>query len=172
MTTLVALANLLNGPQQDVVNESDYFHLLSTYANSQHIKTPNGKVIPWIDEDLNADTGAWIARNILIAQHALPKNRGRYYNHSGFADLIITGLIGVRPEPGNSFTLHPLIPADTWEYFALDGLPYHGRVLMIMYDRDGTRYRRGVGLQVFCNGELIARSTKLQELRVAIPIQE
>jgi hypothetical protein len=28
----------------------------------------------------------------------------------GFADLIVTGLIGVRPEPGKSFTVHPLIP--------------------------------------------------------------
>ena len=170
--TLVALANLLNGPQQDIVNESDYFHLLRTYADSQRIQTPSGKVIPWIDEDLNADTGAWIARSVLMAQHALPKNRGRYYNHSGFADLIITGLIGVRPESGNSFTLHPLIPAGMWEFFALDGLPYHGHVLTIMYDRDGTRYRRGVGLQVFCDGDLVAHSAKLQKLRVELPVQE
>ena len=170
--TLVALANLLNGPQEDVVNESDYFHLLGTYAKSQHIQVPNGKVIPWIDEDLNADTGDWIARNILVAQHAFPKNRGRYYNHSGFADLIISGLIGVRPEQGNSFTLHPLIPADTWDYFALEGLPYHGRLLTIVYDRDGTRYRKGPGLQVFCEGELVAHSTKLQELRVKLPAHD
>jgi hypothetical protein len=169
--TLVALANLLNGPRQDVVTESNYFNLLSTYSSSQHIETPNGKVIPWIDEDLNADTGAWIARNILIAQNASPKNRGRYYNHSGFADLIITGLIGVRPEPGNSFTVHPLIPAGLWDYFALDGLPYHGHVLTIMYDRDGTRYHRGAGLQVFCDGEPIAHAGKLQELRVELPVQ-
>jgi Mannosylglycerate hydrolase MGH1-like glycoside hydrolase domain/Glycosyl hydrolase family 65, C-terminal domain len=169
--TLVALANLLNGPRQDVVNESDYFNLLSTYASSQHIETPNGHVIPWIDEDLNADTGEWVARNILITQHASPKNRGRYYNHSGFADLIISGLIGVRPESGNYFTVHPFIPAGLWDYFALDGLPYHGHVLTIMYDRDGTRYHRGAGLQVFCDGEPIAHAGKLQELRVELPVQ-
>jgi hypothetical protein len=164
--TLVALANLLNGPQEDVAHKSDYFRLLRTYADSQHIQLPNGKTIPWIDEDLDADTGVWIARSILTAQHAIPKNRGRYYNHSGFADLIITGLIGLRPGPGNSFIVHPLIPPGTWDYFALDGLPYHGHLLTILYDRDGSRYHRGVGLQVLCDGEPVAHHAELQELRV------
>jgi hypothetical protein len=167
--TLVALANLLNGPQQDVVDDSDYFHLLQTYAYSQHIQTASGRVVPWIDEDLDADTGEWIARNILIAQHGHPKNRGRYYNHSGFADLVISGLIGLRPEPGNSMTLHPLIPPGKWDYFALDGVPYHGHVLTILYDRDGTRYHRGSGLQVLCDGQTIAHTDRLQTIQVKLP---
>jgi hypothetical protein len=167
--TLVALANLLNGPQPNVVNDADYFRLLQAYAYSQRIQTPDGKVIPWIDEDLDADTGQWIARRILIAQHALPKNRGRYYNHSGFADLVISGLIGLRPEPGSSFTLHPLIPAGKWSYFAMDGVPYHGHVLTIFYDRDGTRYGRGAGLQVLCDGETIAHADRLQSIQVELP---
>jgi hypothetical protein len=167
--TLVSLANLLNGPPQEVVTQSDYFELLKTYAHSHQIRTPEGEVIPWIDEDLDADTGAWIARNILTAQHALPKNRGRYYNHSGFADLIITGLIGVRPESGNSVTLHPLVPADTWDYFALDGLPYHGHVLTVLFDRDGSRFHRGAGLQVLFDGRLVAHVSKLQELQIQLP---
>ena len=167
--TLVALANLLNGPQQDVMTESDYFRLLQTYASSQNIQLPSGKVIPWIDEDLNADTGEWIARSILIGQHALPKNRGRYYNHSGFADLIITGLIGLRPEPGDSFSLHPLIPPGKWGYFAIDGLPYHGHMLTILYDREGTRYHRGAGLQVMSDGQPVAHSDNLQMLQIKLP---
>jgi|SRR5579862_2848246 len=167
--TLVALANLLNGPQQHVMTDEDYFRLLQTYAYSQHIRLPNGQVIPWIDEDLNADTGNWIARSILIALDQPPKNRGRYYNHSGFADLIITGLIGVRPAPGNSFILHPLLPQNKWSYFALDGLPYHGHLLTILYDRDGTRYHRGSGLQVFCDGRAIAHAESVRTLTVTLP---
>lgn len=167
--TLVALANLLNGPEQHVMTDADYFRLLQTYTLSQHIRLPNGKIIPWIDEDLNADTGDWIARNILIALHQPPPNRGRYYNHSGFADLIITGLIGIRPASGNSFDLHPLLPESEWKYFALDGLPYHGHLLTILYDRDGTRYHRGVGLQVFCDGRPIAHADTLQTIRVELP---
>ncbi len=160
--TLVALANLLNGPQQPFMTDADYYRLLKTYAHSQHIRTPQGRVIPWIDEDLDADTGEWTARDILTAQHASPPNRGRYYNHSGFADPIITGLIGLRPAAGNTITVHPLLPSDQWAYFALEGLPYHGHLLTIFYDRDGTHYHRGRGLQVFCDGSQVAHSAESQ----------
>ena len=167
--TLVALANLLNGPDQAVMKRSDYFRLLSTYTHSQHIRLPDGRTVPWIDEDLDADTGEWIARDILTAQHALPRNRGRYYNHSGFADLIITGLIGLRPEAGNDVVVHPLLPPGTWSYFALEGLPYHGHLLTILYDRDGTRYHRGAGFQIRCDGAVIARAKTLQDLHGTLP---
>ena len=167
--TLVALANLLNGPKQAVIRQSDYFRLLKTYTHSQHIRLPDGRVIPWIDEDLNPDTGEWIARDILISQHALPTNRGRYYNHSGFADLIITGLIGLRPSAGNELVVHPLLPSGTWRYFALAGLPYHGHLLTILYDRDGTRYHRGTGFQVLCDGHVIAHAKDLREIKAQLP---
>ena len=169
--TLVALANLLNGPKQSAVTTGDYFRLLSTYTRSQHIRLPAGQTIPWIDEDLDADTGDWIARNILVARHALPENRGRYYNHSGYADLIITGLIGLRPQPGNEIVVHPLLPSGTWSYFALDGLPYHGHLLTILYDRTGQRYHRGKGFQILCDGSVIAHTDTLQNLRAELPDQ-
>jgi len=166
--TLVALANFLNGPKQSVMTKEDYFRLLQTYAYSQHIGLPNGKTIPWIDEDLDPDTGQWIARNILISLHQPPPNRGRYYNHSGFADLIITGLIGLRPAPGNQLMLHPLIPPGKWSYFAMDGVPYHGHLLTILYDRDGRRYNKGSGLQVLCDGTVVAHARQLTTLRFSI----
>jgi hypothetical protein len=166
--TLVALANVLNKPDQTVLTDEDYFRLLQSYASSQHIQLPTGRTIPWIDEDLNPDTGSWIARSILISLNESPKNRGRYYNHSGFADLIITGLIGLRPAEGNSFVLHPLLPQHEWDYFAVDGLPYHGHTLTILYDKDGTRYHRGAGLQVWCDGRSIAHANMLRPLRVAL----
>lgn len=55
--TLVALANLLNNQKQMAMTKGDYFRLLSTYTHSQHLRLPNGQTIPWIDEDLDADTG-------------------------------------------------------------------------------------------------------------------
>lgn len=167
--TLVAFANLLNGPEQAEVNSSDYLRLLTTYSHSQHIQLPDGRSIPWIDEDLDADSGKWIARTILTSLNQLPKNRGRYYNHSGFADLIITGLMGLRPASGNEVIVNPLVPPDKWKYFALDSVPYHGHLLTILYDRDGSRYRRGAGFQVFCDGRVVAHSTKLQALRAMLP---
>ena len=40
--------------------------------------------------------------------------RGNYYNPSGFADPLITGLIGLRPRADEVLELHPLLPAGTW----------------------------------------------------------
>jgi hypothetical protein len=166
--TLVALANLLNDPTQTVVSSSDYLQLLEAYAYSQHIQLKDGRMIPWIDENIDADTGTWIARSILISLHQPPPNRGRYYNHSGFADLIITGLIGLRPSSDSSLVVHPLVPAGKWNYFALDALPYHGHQLTILYDRDGSRYHRGKGMQVLCDGKLIAHTSELQPVSVSL----
>jgi hypothetical protein len=151
------------------MSASDYFRLLSAYTQSQHIRTPDGRVIPWIDEDLNADTGEWIARDVLISKNQPPPNRGRYYNHSGYADLIITGLIGIRPASGNELVIRPLIPPEKWDYFALDALPYHGHLLTVIYDRTGERYHRGRGLMVFCDGRIIGHDTSLNRISVALP---
>lgn len=167
--TLVALANLLNGPSQSVIGKEQYFALLSTYAHSQYIKLPDGNSIPWIDEDLDADTGQWIARSILEAKKQAPPNRGRYYNHSGFADLIITGLLGIRPSAGNTLTIHPLMPAGKWNYFALDDIPYHGHLLTFFYDSTGMRYKRGAGLHILCDGHEIAMEPTLARIVVRLP---
>jgi len=63
--TLVALANLLNGPPQSVIGPREYRDVLADYVRAQHLQIANGKIIPWVDEDLDPDTGQWIARTIL-----------------------------------------------------------------------------------------------------------
>jgi hypothetical protein len=167
--TLVALANLLDSKEQSVMSSEDYFRLLSAYTQSQHIRTPDGRVIPWIDENLDPDTGEWIARNILISKNQPPPNRGRYYNHSGYADLIITGLIGLRPSAANDLVIQPLVPPGKWDYFALDGLPYHGHLLTVIYDRTGERYHRGAGLTVLSDGRVVGHGDSLSTISVVLP---
>ena len=104
--TLTALANLLNGPPQDFVDRRAYFDTLRTYARSHQLKLPDGKVVPWIDENQNPTNGDWIARTRLIEMLTAkpegvakkgPMDRGQAYNHSTFCDLVINGLIGLRP---------------------------------------------------------------------------
>jgi hypothetical protein len=168
--TLVALANLLNDPSQTIIGPEEYREVLAGYVRSQHIQLPNGQIIPWIDEDLDPDTGQWIARTILEEKKQPPANRGRYYNHSGFADLIITGLLGVRPAPGNSLTIHPLV-SNQWQWFALDGVPYHGHLLTVFYDKTGNRYHRGTGLRVLCDGMEIGSEKTLAPLTLHLPVK-
>jgi hypothetical protein len=166
--TLLALANLLDGPAQPSIGKQQYYELFANYVLSQHIKLANGRTIDWIDEDLDADTDEWIAKEMLLAKHK-QVGRGNYYNHSGFADPLITGLVGLRPRADAKIVLHPLLPAGTWTYFAVDGLPYHGHLLAIVYDETGKRYRQGRGLLLFVDGKLIASRATLGPLEAELP---
>lgn len=166
--TLLALAELLNTQQQSWIGDQHYYRLFSEYVLSQHLRLASGQVIPWIDEDLDADTDEWIAKDMLIAKQK-QVGRGNYYNHSGFSDPLITGLIGLRPESGSTVVLHPLLPPHTWTYFAIDDLPYHGHRLTIFYDQNGKQYHRGAGLFLFVDGKKLATRSTLGPLKASLP---
>jgi hypothetical protein len=168
-TTLIAMANVLDDYRQSFVTKGDYLSLLGTYTRAQHLKGADGAEVPWIDEDLNPYTGQWIARTLLLQRNEKPAQRGKDYNHSKYADLIITGLVGLRPRADDVVEISPLLPDHAWDYFCLDNIAYHGRILTIVYDRTGLHYGRGTGLQVLCNGRAIAHSTSLSHLTATLP---
>jgi hypothetical protein len=148
--TLVALANVLRDYPQTAVSAADYFDAFRTYVRSHRM---NGK--PYIGEYLDEKTGAW-----LKGDHP----RSRWYNHSTFADLLITGVVGLRAREDEIVEVHPLLPDGTWDWFCLDDARYHGRTLSILWDRDGKRYGRGAGLIVLVDGKEIARAPRLQRV--------
>jgi hypothetical protein len=170
---LTALANLLNHYEQTVVGKAAYFETLKCYTRSHQLKGADGKVVPWIDENLNPYTGDWIARTRLhgwaetdsdLERRKGGKDRGKDYNHSSYNDLIITGLLGLRPRADAVVEVNPLLPENTWDYFCLDNVFYHGRNLTIIWDKTGAQYGRGRGLAVFADGQEIARSPSLSKL--------
>jgi len=174
--TLTALANVLNDYPQEVISRKDYFETLKIYTQSHQLTREDGKVVPWIDENLNPFTGDWISRTRLKTW----KNntwdagkggveRGKDYNHSTYCDLIISGLVGLRPRADDMVEVNPLLPDNTWEWFCLDGIFYHGRELTILWDRTGTRYQRGQGLRVFADGQEIAASPTLKRVKGKLP---
>ncbi len=173
--TLVAMANLLNNYKQDYVTKNDYLELLRNYARSQHLTLPDGRTIPFLDEDLDPLTGRWIARDQLAEmspekqQEKGGQDRGRDYNHSTFNDLIITGLVGLRPRLDQWVEINPLAPEGALDYFALDAVRYHDVDLTILYDKTGNRYHKGRGLRVFANGEEIGSAPGLQWMRAKLP---
>ena len=169
--TLVALANVLNNYRQDSVSKSDYFETLKIYTNSHRLKREDGRIVPWIDENLNPYTGDWIARTRLKTwkngtwdERKGGKERGKDYNHSAYCDLIITGLVGLRPRTDDVVEVNPLLPADKWDWFCLDNLLYHGHIITIVWDRTGRRYNRGKGLRVFADGKEVGQSDELGRL--------
>ena len=148
--TLTAMANLLNNYKQDYVADSNYFSLLNTYVESQYYR---GR--PYIGEYLDEKTGFWLKGD---------EERSRYYNHSTFNDLIITGLVGLRPRADDVIEVHPLLPADKWDWFCLDNVLYHGKIITIIWDRTGMKYKKGKGLSVWVNGKKVAASIELEKL--------
>jgi hypothetical protein len=155
--TLRALANVLNEYKQNAISARDYLDTLEIYTRSQHLKLDDGRVIPFVDENLDPFTGAWLAREIKIAKKSY-YGRGDHYNHSSYADLIITGLIGLRPRADDTVEVNPLA---TWDWFCLDGVPYHGRLLTILWDKTGQHFGRGQGLRVFADDREIAHAPAL-----------
>jgi hypothetical protein len=161
--TLQALATVLDTYRQDAVTSAAWFRTFQIYTKSQHLTLPDGRVVPFIDEDLNPLTGEWLARALKLRKPGF-YGRGDHYNHSAYADLVITGLAGLRPQPDRTVRVAPLLPAGTWDWFCLDAVPYHGRLLSIVWDRTGARFGRGKGLAVFADGRELARRRDLQPL--------
>jgi hypothetical protein len=56
-----------------------------------------------------------------------------------------------------------------WDYFCLDGVPYHGRMLTVLYDKTGERYGKGSGLRILADGKGIGVSKTLGRLTVPLP---
>ena len=138
--TLKAMANVLRNYTQTHIDIDDYIATFDGYVDLHH----TGATRHSLDEDIfigeaaDPDTGAhWHTRDF-----------SEHYFHSGFADLVITGLFGLEPQAGDTLVFKPLVP-DTWDYFILDNLRYHGRDITVIWDRDGTKHDRGSGFQVF-----------------------
>jgi hypothetical protein len=158
---LTAMANLLDDYHASNIHSADYLALLRQYTH-QHFLAPGH---PDLQEDYSPDIGGPIV--------GLP--RSHHYNHSTYNDLVISGLIGVRPRADEILELDPLIPTQyapntrPIHFFALTNLRYHGHDIDIFYDQDGSRYHLGPGLSIFVDGKPISGPTPLQHTEVKLP---
>ena len=138
--TLAAMANLLHDYRAEAVTRDDYFKLLRMYTLT-HRK--DGR--PYIAEAANPDTGSWEG-------HDTPGHSDHYF-HSGYTDLVITGLVGLRPRRGRHDRGGPARPGRV-------GLFRTGRRRLprarvsVLWDRKGDRYGRGPGLHVLADGKV------------------
>ena len=167
--TLTALGNLLCNYEQTVMRKSDYYQLLNQYARCQYL-TEDGKTVPFIDEDLDPFTGEWLARKILRTMENPPGGieRGKDYNHSTFCDLVLSGLVGVRAMNENILRINPLFEEADLEYLCADGILYRGHSICVLWDRNGNRYHKGIGLHVYCDGVEVFADTHLNEVVIRL----
>jgi hypothetical protein len=149
--TLTALANVLNDYTQSIITKEDYLSAVHMYAKSQH---KGGQ--PYIGEYLDEKTGQWLRNDL---------ERGRHYNHSTYCDLIINGLIGVRPQADGTLEVNPLVPPGKWSFFCLDNVLCRGRTLSIIWDKTGRRYNKGAGFTLLVDGKSFAHASNLKRIK-------
>jgi hypothetical protein len=147
---LTAMANFMNNYPQKITNDSVYFSQLEKLVQSQSYRG-----LPYVGEYLDEVTGYWLKGD---------QERSRYYNHSTFNDLIITGLVGLRPRMDSTLEINPLLPPGKWNWFCLDNILYHGHNLTILWDKNGDRYHLGKGLIVLVDGEKAGSAPTLSHL--------
>jgi len=173
--TLTALANVLNSEAADQVDHESYFKTLKIYAHSHQFResesvaeppSPFKTGQPWIDENLDPQHGNWISRERNKIFPNQIHEQGKDYNHSTFCDLIINGLIGIRPE-NETLVIHPLLPPDAWDWFCLENVPYQGKMLTVIWDKTGTKYNQAKGMTLQIDGFIRHTSNTLQRVELS-----
>jgi hypothetical protein len=157
---LSGLANFLDhydtGRATGVVTTDDYTNLLRQYA--QLHRNPSTGILD-LEEDYYPDTGLPI----------VGLKRSHHYFHSGFADLVLSGLVGIRPSADDKLEVAPLASAAQIPWFRAERILYHGREIAVQWDRNGTHYaNNSTGLRVEIDGEVVASSPTLTRLVVDI----
>jgi hypothetical protein len=131
-----------------------FYEELHKYAMSQ-VK----RGLPYIGEYQDEKTGEWLKGD---------NPRSKYYNHSGFCDLVINDLVGLKPRPDNKLEVDPLIPENQWNWFCLDKVAYHGHNLTILWDKNGSKYHRGSGFFIYEDGKQIYHGRSLKFVSLAM----
>jgi len=151
--TLTAMRNMIMNYTGGEKYKDDFFKLVRQYALGHRRIREDGDIVNWIDEVKHPYRDEWSSREILKNFGWNPEmggyERGKDYNHSVFCDIIISGLLGVICEK-DSLEVSPLIP-DEWDYFRLQNLNFRGHNYTIIYDKTGSRYNMGRGLQILSN---------------------
>ena len=134
------------------MNADVFYNELHKYAWS-HQK----RGLPYLGEYQDEKTGYWLKGD---------NPRSSYYNHSSFADLIINDLIGLKPREDNVLEIHPLLPKGKWNWFSLEKVPYHGKMLTIRWDKDGRKYKKGAGLTIYADEKKIYQGKELKHIEI------
>lgn len=155
---LTAMANLLDHyDHRGPVTRSVYMRLLRQYGALHY---QGGRLD--LEEDYHPETGEPI----------VGLDRSHHYFHSGYIDLIMTGLVGIRPRADDILEVNPLLPEpgdrEALAWFRAENIPYHGRRIAVTWDADGSRYGRGAGLAVEVDGREAARRGSLGRLTVPV----
>lgn len=127
---LTGVANAIRNYNCTEINGDDFADALITYAKSQYAVV-DGVKRPWIDEDLDGETGEWLAKRLIVEYGRDDVGRGKDYNHSCFIDHIINGLCGVTVNDGK-VEFKPILSKEI-SGFELKGVKVKGKTYDVVY---------------------------------------
>jgi hypothetical protein len=158
---LTGMANLLDHyDEHGPVTRSDYMRLLRQYTQ-MHYQGEGRSARLDLEEDYHPETGKPI----------VGLDRSHHYFHSGYLDLVMTGLVGIRPRADDVLEVNPLLPAandaQALGWFHIERGPYHGHEVSVTWDADGRRYGRK-GLTIAVDGAEVAHRGDLGRIEVPL----
>jgi len=63
----------------------------------------------------------------------------------------------------------PWLPGRPWDCCYLAGVPYHGRMVRILYDKRGNRYGKRRGLRIRTDGNEVGMCVTVRRLTTQLP---
>lgn len=144
-----AMASAIRVYKTPLVTKAKLYEFLDAYTKL-HYEDKGTWKLPDIKEEANVDDGRMYGCSD--------------YFHSTYIDLIITLVAGLIPRNDDSVELYPVVEVP-WDHFRLDGVPYRGHILSIVWDSrpDGSRYE-GVpkGYSLYIDGKLAGTKPALE----------
>jgi hypothetical protein len=153
---LQTLARIARDGSSDVITSELFNQELQKY-----VKTNYKHGVPYTAESHYPTIDMWSGDTT---------NHSEHYFHSTYIDNIFTNLFGIVPTFGDTLVLQPLVPSN-WSYFAIENLPYHGTLLSMIWDSDGSHYGKGsaAGFSLYSNGTLFHHQSTLSAVNVTLP---
>lgn len=154
---LGTLARIARDGLSDVVTPAFFFEELKKYTLTNY---KDG--VPYTAESHYPTINEWSGDTT---------NHSENYLHSTYMDNIFTNLFGIIPTLGDTLALKPLVPPE-WSYFAVENLPYHGSLLTMIWDKDGSHYSNSsAGFSIYANGRLFHHSGTLKPVNATLPFK-
>ena len=165
------MINALRGPHSAAVSAhlqpAQFHELLSGYAR-MHVRGAAEGVAAgeaFVGESFHGDDGYWLTRRLMHQRRHGDRNRGDHYFHSSFADLVLSGLVGLDvTADGSALVVHPLFAPGAVSYFRATRVRIWCREIEVVWDEHGRRYGGARGLSVWVDAELRAQSATLAPL--------
>ena len=152
---LNTLARIARDNLSDIITPELFFEELHKYARTNY---KDG--MPYTAESHYPTIDMWSGDTT---------NHSENYLHSTYVDNIFTNLFGIIPTFDNELAMQPLVPSN-WSYFAVENLPYHGTLLTLIWDEDGTHYTDiEAGFSIYSNGTRFHHQPTLGAVNVTLP---